>query len=451
MFIEVELTRHGFALSIKGQNYQAPPCEFRFPEEIWASFPAKQSLVNELAYVTTLVTPLILKHPHIHYNIPIPRFIQTYHECFEKTVPNLVEWISAESSEEVMDDFRSISPIFADLASPPMLPRLKGWNPRRVVLPLSFGKDSLLNLATLRTLGYEVIPVNIDERTQPRWNIILNDLIKRMQKEHDLTCLRVENQIHLLSDYQVLERPETRLYQMQVHFGYLYAMIPFCSYFKAPTIILSDEYVNTLNKVHREGYLCAHKYMQSQEGVSRLADIIAQYSSGQITLANPLGGLGNFAIHRILHEEFPEYGNYRVSCHLEMSDHDRWCHACERCAQAYIFSSALGRNPEEMNFKESMLQTSKKEHYRVFGQAIHKEDAFRRHIRNEESLALLMADKSGVKGPLMELFRALNRNAAATEIKKLQKQVFKINAPPKHKLERDAISLYKKYLTNYAG
>ena len=83
MLIDVELTDRGFALSINGQAYNAPPCEFRFPEEIWKSFPAKQALANELAYVTTLATPLILKHPRIiHLNTARPLFLDVYRKCF---------------------------------------------------------------------------------------------------------------------------------------------------------------------------------------------------------------------------------------------------------------------------------------------------------------------------------------------------------------------------------
>ena len=38
---------------------------------------------------------------------------------------------------------------------------MDGWNPRRVILPFTYGKDSLLSPATLSALGYEVILVHI--------------------------------------------------------------------------------------------------------------------------------------------------------------------------------------------------------------------------------------------------------------------------------------------------
>lgn len=449
MYMVAELTPTGFSLGIEGQHYHAEPCAFRFPEAVWERFPAKQALMNELSYTATLATPLILNHPHIHYNTPAPRFLRIYQDCFEQAIPNLVEWIPHETSDEILQRFRRLRCEFSPGQAAELLTDVDGWESQRVILPLSFGKDSLLSLAALQRLGYEVIPVNLDERIQPRWDGIRNGLIAQLEEEHGLVCRRATNEIQLLSDYQILGGPESRLYQMQIHFGYLLAMLPFSLYYRAPTIILSNEYPNTLDKVHREGLLCPHKFMQSREGVAILANLAESFSNGQMTAANLIGGLGNFAIHRILHQEFPALGAMRHSCHLEMSAHKRWCHDCERCAQAYVYTLALGMDPAAMGFEFSMLGEDKAEHFRIFNGPVHASDAFRHFTIDEECLAFLMASQKGAEGALIDRFKRDYFAQVAQQQGALEQRVFCDHSEPGNRLEQSAKDHFSKILSGY--
>lgn len=91
MEIRIEDTPRGYSLAIAGPHYRADPCEISFPEEIWSAFPAKETLKNELAYILTQATPVILNHPTVWYPTPSPRFLDTYEACFELAIPNMVE------------------------------------------------------------------------------------------------------------------------------------------------------------------------------------------------------------------------------------------------------------------------------------------------------------------------------------------------------------------------
>jgi hypothetical protein len=450
MEIVIEHTPRGYSLSIAGPVWTAEPCEIQFPEEIWESFPAKESLRNELAYILTLVPPMILRHPTVWYSTPEPQFLDFYEECFELSIPNMVEPIPAEESEDIIIRFRSILRHF------PMEPLRKGmdhldsWNPRRVVMPFTFGKDSLLSLAILHSLGYEVIPVHIDERVLPRATAIHLNLEKQLAQEHGIFCHSVKNEIQLLSDYQVLNRPETRLHQVHIYFIYLLAMIPFCIHYRAPTIVLNNEYHNSLDHVHREGYVCAHKVMQSHEITRRIGNMIEEFSGGQITAVTLLGGLGNFAIHRLLHEEFTNYGHYRISCHLEVTDYSRWCHSCYRCAQAFLYFIACGRDPFSMGFEGSMLETDKKPLYSLFKESLHSKEVYHRFVREEEMLAFLMAHYRGAEGPLMDIFRNLWLDRTEKLYKRLAKRIFRLQRKPgKNIIEREAASRYHVLLSRY--
>lgn len=450
MEICLEETRRGYSLSITGPHWRADPCEMAFPEEVWRAFPAKEALRNELAYILTQATPVILKHPTIWYPTPKPRFLDTYEECFELSIPNMVDPIPAENSEDVLSLFRSILRYFPEKPSSNGIGRLDRWNPRRVILPFTYGKDSLLSLATLSALGYEVILVNIDECVLPRGKTLRKEQEGDFFRDHDFRYHQVRNEVQLLSDWQVLERPITQLHQVHIYFIYLFAMLPFSTYYRAPYIVLSNEYENSLPCLHRGDYIVSHLYMQSRMAVKRLARIAEEFSNKQITAVNPIGVLDNFSIHAILHQEFPIYGRYRVSCHMEMSDYSRWCHRCYRCAQAFIYSCALGIDPFSIGFESSMLGKEKREHYSLFKEAVHPRDEYHRFVRDEEGLAFLMAHRRGVRGHLMDVFeREFLRDMKKRE-PALAKKVFRLQAKPGNTdLEKDAAAWYQRTLKKY--
>jgi hypothetical protein len=304
--------------------------------------------MRELAYVLTMAPPVILDHPTVWYPTPVPQFFNLYNDSFEQAIPNFVEHVPGEDSETNLNRFRAVARHFEGPAEALRLPAVNGWHPRRAIVPFSFGKDSLLTLATLRALGVEVFPVLIDERVLPKGMALRRKLATDFERTHGLPCLFLENEIQLLSDWQVLGRPRSELNRVHVHFVYLLAMLPFCVHFRAPLIAMSSEYVYSLNTFHREGYLHRRGVMQSPPMIRRMSKMLKTLSGGQLRLVNPIGPLGNFAIHRLLHGEFADCGRYRMSCHLEMSDHERWCHDCYRCAQAYLFFTALGTEPAAM-------------------------------------------------------------------------------------------------------
>lgn len=450
MEIRLEETRRGYSLGIAGPHWKADPCEIVFPEEIWRDFPAKEALRNELAYILTQATPVILKHPTLWYPTPEPRFLNTYEECFELSIPNMVEPIPTENSEEVLSLFRSILRYFPEKTPSGGIGRLDKWNPRRAVLPFTYGKDSLLSLATLSALGYEVILVHIDECVLPRGKALRKELEGDFFREHAFRYHQVRNEIQLLSDWQVLDRPVTRLHQVHIHFIYLFAMLPFCTYYRAPYIVLSNEYENSLPCMHRGGFIAPHLYMQSRSAEKRLARMAEEFTNKQITAVNPIGVLDNFSIHAILHEEFPTYGRYRVTCHMEMSDYSRWCHNCYRCAQPFIYCCALGQDPFSLGFESSMLDAGKRPLYSLFREAVHARDEYHRFVRNEESLAFLMAHRRGIQGDLMDVFEKEFLCDTKKRESSLRQKVFRLQAKPgSTEPERDAAGFYKRILNKY--
>ena len=433
----VEPTACGFTVAIGGEHYQAEPCEFRYPQAVWQAYPAKEALIRELAFISTMATPLILRHPNAVYDTPSPLYFDTYRSLFERAIPNLVEPIADESATEIRQLLQATHYTFGTERPTPALQHGE-WSPRRAVLPLSFGKDSLLSLATLRELGYEVFPVSIDERVLPRANALHRQLAVQLHNEFGLHTDVLENEVQLFSDYQILERPETRLYQVQVHFIYALAMLPFSYHYRAPLIVLSNELPNALATPHRDGSLAPKRYMQGPEANLAMDTLVRALSGGQVRVANPIGALGNFAIYRLLHGHFPQFGRYQVSCHLEVTDHQRWCHGCERCSHGYLYLTALGLNPREFGFEHTLLDGRNDRFFVAAQEEPGGSDIYRQFVREEEWLAGCMARDSGYEYPRWVPDEALPAEVTA--------HVFGLHVPARHPLEQQAQQLFRRLL-----
>lgn len=448
MQIRVEQTGQGFALAIEGPAWRAAPCQIRFPTEVWQSFPDKEMLTNELAYALTMVPPLLADHPTVWYDTPEPVFFDFYNDCFEQSIPNLVEPLAHENAEDLLDRFRAVGRHFPAPPQPPVAPLRTDWLPQRVVVPFSFGKDSLLTIATLQHSGYEVIPVLIDERVLPRGQAHKEKLCHRLQQELNITCRHVINEIQLLSDYQVLGHPETRLAQVHIHFVYLLAMLPFCFHYRAPLIAFNNEFHHSLNLVHRNGYLLPRKFMQSRTTTAALGQMADRLSNSQVGVINLLGGLGDFAIHRLLHNRFPDYGDFRISCHLETTDQPRWCHKCHRCARAFLFFLASGQDPFAHGFNHSMLSRDQQGLFYLFAGQPRPEDSFRIFMQGEEQLAFSLARQHGATGDLIDALQKTTPPLSAKARQQRHAQFLSLQAEPgPSEPEQQAATLYSRWLS----
>ncbi|MBN1532457.1 MAG: hypothetical protein JXA20_07330 [Spirochaetes bacterium] len=244
------------------------------------------------------------------------------------------------------------------------------------------------------------MPVSINEFMLPRaWKM-------KTAREDDLARItglemrHVYNEIQLLSDYEVIGVPETRLYQVSAHFIHLLAMLPLCEYYSARHIVLNNELLNTLTYLHRTGIIAPQRFMQSRRATDIMRSMAAFATGGTVSVVNLIDGLGDFAIHYLLHEHFPELSKLRISCDMELTRHRLWCHNCDRCARAYLFSLALDENTEEMGFRRSMAGKKLMKHFNALNRH-HRRDEYREFTGREERLACRMARAHGHRHPLI--------------------------------------------------
>lgn len=444
MQIVTHTTDRGFSVEITGNHFQAPPCNFSYPEAVWHAFPAKEALIQELAYVTTLVTPLMLEHPEIHYDTPAPRFMQFYHDAFEASIPNIIQYIEHDEAGDILNRFRALRATFADKDNEALPNEQREWNQNSVILPFSYGKDSLMSMALLQRLEYETHPVNIMQCVQPRVHTHRERVKEAFEQEFSVHCDELRNELLLFTDHEILKTPESQLRQSHLHFVYVLGMLPFCYYYNAPSIILSNEFNNSLNRVHRQGLIVPMKVMQSQAMARKMAVMVTEFTDGKVTVENPLGGVNNFVINQLLLGPFSAYEKYRMSCDMELSPYSRWCHNCIRCAQAYLMAVANGIDPKNLGFEADMF-AKKFEHHFASGEGTpHPENLFAKFAQHEEMLAALMAVKHGGDHRLLNKFGVDQSDTGLK--KKLQAEIFRYQIEPEGRIERNTAQLCREIL-----
>ena len=135
---------------------------------------------------------------------------------------------------------------------------------------------------------------------------------------------------------------------------------------------------------------------------------------------------------------------------MEVSAYKRWCHACPRCAQAYLFARATGRVPADMGFEESLFTRDKQDCYYLFKGDSHPRDAWILYHKQSETLAFSMALQRGVQGPLVDHFRQTLGPAAQKTQRHLARAVFRVHGRPgKHPVEKAAHTLYKELVREF--
>jgi hypothetical protein len=432
-------TERGFTLEIRSEAVTSDPHEIIFPPEVWQSFSGREMLIQELAYCSVLATPLLLKADTVSFSTPRPRFLKFYNRCFINTLPNMVEDIPDEDSLTWKNNFRSLKRAFS---GPPVKKALslQGAGNKSVVIPFSFGKDSLLSMGLLHELDFDILPVVIDESMLPRAHRMKLERMKILEKSHGIRFTLVTNEIQLLSDFEILNTPPTRLYQVQAYFIYLLAMLPFSEYHNAPFLIMNNEYRMSLKYLHRENILTHYKHMQNR-GIDREFDSLAKkMTRGKLSVINLIDGLGDFAIHYLLHHHYPELGKMRISCHMEITEYSHWCHDCYRCANAYLFTLALGDDPGEFGFEKSMLECDSRKHFKLFHPR-DKDDDYRTFAAQEEMLAFLMAYEKGNREPLTEEFKKYFHGHAIEKRESLLKNVISNHSSPNRHPVKDEASV----------
>jgi len=275
----------------------------------------------------------------------------------------------------------------------------------KVILSLSFGKDSLLSYGLLKELGLDMQIVYVKEMeglNNPEEHF-KTQIISEFTKSEAVSMEFLKDNIdEIFYDHQ-LARPVEDLENTNGMLAFTLEVLPFAYFHRAKYLVFGNE--ANFSDYYQVG---AHKiYPSFDQSIfySREENkVISKLTNGQMQMVSLVEPIYNIVEMGILVNRYPELLKYMMSCSPKDSQHDRWCYDCPMCAKSFIFLKAVGGNPQVSGFNQDFFKVGYKNLYPLFNENITRAYEKPPAVRDEQLLAFLLAYRRGAKGDLMSLF-----------------------------------------------
>ncbi|MDD5750080.1 MAG: hypothetical protein PHU56_00285 [Candidatus Pacebacteria bacterium] len=280
-------------------------------------------------------------------------------------------------------------------------------NDKKIILAMSFGKDSLLSYALAKELGFDVLPVFVREmeNVNPRELKRKESIMKAFQKnEGRKTKVLLDNMDEALyrREYQKEMRSADNANAM---LAFAMELLPFAYSARARYIVMGNEQNFNDSFVNRCGRKAYPSFDQSAAYLAKMNQRLDEFTDNTLRCLSLVEPLYNIAEYKIFFNRYPDLLQYNMSCDLEKAGGaGKWCLGCTMCASSFLSSWAVGGRPEQMGIKEDMFKPRYRDLYIIFGGRQSSYD-MPPAIMEEQMLEFLLAMKNGAKGHLMELFK----------------------------------------------
>lgn len=379
----------------------------RYPPGIWQRFPKihRKILAQNMAFGSTVHLPYIFTSlKRMLYNIPVPLSETFFFKALSLSLPSTAIMQTHKEKRKTSNLLRRLFEVDYTFSNKKtdIPPYNRTSLSDRMIMPFTFGKDSLLTFALAKELGMTIFPVYISEPHLPYEALTRKLLSFPFKKEFRVQIAFLRNSLGQLREPYGWFGWEMQLTQ------YSLMLLPYVYAKRAGHILFSNEQSCNESVIDEDGFRYNPVYEQSHNWLlqnSLMTSIIGGNSLSIGTLLEPLHDL---AIMKILHHRYPRIAKYQSSCDLEekSSSNSRWCEKCSKCARIYIMLLAIGVNPKQVGFKHNLLRGK---YHHLF--AIFISDRVRRFGydqseigNNEQLLAFLMAYNRGYRGPVMTSF-----------------------------------------------
>lgn len=402
--IKARVTSSGITIGINKDSFSIV-----YPKKIWqeCSTWAKKILLDNIAYSSTIFIPQMLGINSASYNTsrPVSETFLFKNGIYDMPICAIVD---NRPSIEYIKRFFNTQYIFADnkIKTPSKIHFDSKFSKKiSAIIPFSFGKESMLSFALCKELGIEPILVNFIEPVNDFEFAHKKNLIKKFEKETNVKVYTVLYEPGMLR-YGKHWGLETELGWGLQTTEYALLCLPFAEYFKADYIILGNE--QSCNDVfYNKEDILTYKAGYDQHGdwcnqQSILSSIIAGRNIRVISFMEPLYEI---AITRILHNRYPEYGKYQMSCMADnkKAEKNRWCQHCVKCGYVYALCCAAGLDIKKVGFTENLFDEKHEKIYDHFFNFNPKAPEY--GSQEELGLAFYIALQKGHKGKSMERFQ----------------------------------------------
>jgi hypothetical protein len=381
-----------------------------YPPDVWKATPKETqiALKDNLAVATTMHLPLVLDSPSIIYHSGSPLLEPYFVQNFLKDIPSCTE-VDGTSTDEIVRKFFNTDYQFLDPDI--MYPsRQPVDSPHGALVGTSFGKDSLLVYAVADEIGLDPEMVYIIEQSMTYEQKHKTELARRFKKEFDKQLNILRHETGKFRDYPYLGVPFTEMGWGLQTTEYALEMIPFAYALKSKYLLFGNEQTAASTYMDAEGRWTVHPcYDQSHRWTVHINQITRTFSGRSVNTGSLIEPLMDMMIQYILAHRYPEYAKYQMSCFTETEagrDY-HWCHNCSICAKMYLMCAGSGIDPKKIGLRVNMLEPEYKQFFTLFGgKSITMTYAHTKVGRDEQLFAFYLAAKKGVKGGLVEQFKA---------------------------------------------
>jgi len=444
MQLEVSQTNSGIKINFKNKSYN-----LTYPKQIWNSYPDKQVLIDNLAYLSTTVLPLVSNINNINYNTAFPLFKSLFDNIILRTIPGATHDYKQKTSK-LIQQFLNVKTTFEDYKI--KAPNYKNILDEKAVIPLSCGKDSLLTLGITYEIGLKPTLVYINDTISPTENDLKLNHTKQVADKLKLNLVQVKNEIEQLNDFDTWNSEETCVNYSHMITNFCLLSLPLLHHYNSKYLILGNQQDMNFPFTNKEGYISYPAYDQFNEVTKQQNVMIKQFTNNQASVLSVIEPLTNLAITKILNSRYPSLAKYQISCDcLNISNEKRWCHECNKCARLYLFMKAFNFDVKTVGYNKDLFQKKYQKYYSLFkGKEV---DAYEKspEARDQQLLAFYLAYKNNIKGYLVDKFKKEHLKEAKKREDELHKKFLTIHPSitMPNKIKNKVLSIYKEEIENY--
>ncbi|PIN70135.1 hypothetical protein COV93_02665 [Candidatus Woesearchaeota archaeon CG11_big_fil_rev_8_21_14_0_20_43_8] len=412
--IAYKINKNGFRVKVNKEFFN-----ITYPQEVWDRFPSpiKKETIENFIFLATQTLPLLMDKENIRYEMNSP----VLKSLLLNPVLNYIPFSNDSAGNPNLPSLRSFINMNYKFDSHRV--KLPNYNPRnkdRSVILFTFGKESLLNFAVSEEIGLDPVLVYVqepdikymDETKQEIQNMYeikhKNDLVDELSKEFGKEVYRIENMLGVTRypEYFNLCKPDIGWATQLTEYALL--MLPFTHYFHAKHIVFGNEASCSEHYLTEEGFRMNPVYDQSKPWTFELSKML-HILTKQVSAMSLVEPLHELAIIKILHQRYPAYAKYQMSCFADSNTakNSRWCHSCSKCARIYVMIRALGIDPKSINIRKDMFTKENKSYFSIFNEDNNnmKPYDYSGLGRDEMLYAFYLAYKRGAKGYLISQFK----------------------------------------------
>ena len=424
LHVKANLTSRGINIFVNKDKFP-----IIYPKEIWDRYPAnlKQVLLDNLAYSSTLFVPQ-MKNENIMTFATSRPISETFLYKNGITDMPICAAVDGVSSVEYIKRFFNTQYLFANNAikTPPQI-SFKEPKRIRAIVPFSFGKETLLTAALCVELGIEPILVNFIEPslTHDHWH--KKNLVKDFEREFKLKVHFVNNGPGIFR-YGAYWKMATELGWGLHTTDYVMMALPFLHYFNASMIVLGNEASCNDIFFDKEGVLTYKAgYDQHSDWTPQQALLGSLLLGRKIKVTSFLNSLYEIAETKILHQRYPEWGKYQMSCESRtlQAKHKRWCQNCLKCSYMFPLTTAFDVNLETVGFDENMFDKKRFHLYKYFFDYNPSNPNY--GSQEELGLGFYLSSKRGRNGYSIDIFNKKLRPFFEKNKKRLIKKYLGVN------------------------